>query len=67
MVLPAAGFHSPSRQRGADAARAARGRVLFSVLLEFWLTDADEPVPLLLASQGSQELLNAWKDANSVR
>ena len=37
------------------------------MLLEFWLTDADEPVPLLLASQGSQELLNAWKDANSVR
>lgn len=61
------GFQSPVRSRTSDAARGSRGRVLFSVLVEFWLTDGDEPVPLPPSSPGGQDLAAAWKAANSLR
>jgi hypothetical protein len=47
--LPAAGS-SPYFRSSASSKRqpegASRGATLYSVLLEFWVTDSDEPVPL---------------------
>lgn len=37
-----------SAKRQADA--ATRGSTFFSVLLEFWVTDGDEPVPVAAAA-----------------
>ena len=60
-------MQSPSRQRVAEAVRAARGQVLLSVLVEFWLTDGDEPVPLPPTQQGNQHLTDAWGQAITAR
>ena len=44
-----------------------KGRLLLCVLLEFWLTDADLPVPLPANSRDSPDLMAAWKSTNSLR
>ena len=56
------------RGQAAHNSNSARGTILYSVLIEFWLTDGDEPVPLPPATnQSSQELADAWKSSNSLR
>jgi hypothetical protein len=62
---PTAGYQSPTRQKTADAAQATNGRLLISVLLEFWLTDGDLPLPLPPNAQGSPDLLAALNTSRS--
>ena len=67
MLFFGAGFQSPTRQRSADAALASKGRLLLSVLLEFWLTDSDLPVPLPASSRDDPDIMAAWKSTKSLR
>lgn len=60
-----AGYQSPTRHKSADAVQTSHGRLLISVLLEFWLTDGDLPLPLPPIPQGSPDLLSAFNTSRS--
>ncbi len=42
-------FRTPISSAKRQADTAMRGSTFFSVLLEFWVTDGDEPVPVAAA------------------
>ena len=52
-------FNTGGRSATASGGDAARGRVLASILTEFWLTDADEPEPCALTN-GSATPTTGW-------
>lgn len=46
---------------------AARGQVLLAVLAEFWLSDADEPLPDAAAPAGAREpSVDVWGATDSI-
>ena len=45
-------FRTPATSAKRQADGATRGATFYNVLLEFWIADGDEPVPLAVAPGG---------------